>query len=188
MTSKAKEIVDKVIERLKTDSVLNPSLPETITFYKNPFREQESDDLPACAVTLRQGNSIRYNNQMEYSNTDELMVVYMAQGNDDTLEDNLYEAKEAIKDFLIKDQNNAEIDDSLHHIINDLVFTGWDMDLKRAAVGTGAIVLRFDINYYTTHEITFGDLEQANVTIKHTDAGDDTDPYVTEEIINFPTE
>ncbi len=184
-----KTIVDKVIERLKTLPAINPDLPETICFFRNPFREISEEELPCVKVALLRGKSERINNAIEYENEDTLMVAYQAQGNEDSgLEDKLYDAQEAIKDFLIKDENDSGNPDALHHLLSDLEFEDWDMDLVNAAVGTGAIVLKFNITYHTKHVLSFDDdLEGFEVTIKHTDAGEDTDPIAVDSI-DLPTE
>lgn len=172
-----KAIVDKVIERLQTIEALNPRLPTCPTpAFKNPFREVTEEELPCFKVALLRGKTDRINNAIEYRWTDQLIVAYIAQGNDDgTLEDDLYEAAELMAALLIGDENNSADEDSLHHLVSDLVLTDWDMDLKNGAVGTGAIVLKFDLTYHQKYVMEFDDLEGLDITIKHTEAGEDTE-------------
>lgn len=182
-----KLIVDKVIERLKTLPAINPNLPVcTINAYKNPFRPVESNELPCLKVALMRGKTSRFTNAIEYKWTDQLVVAYQAQGNDEDLEDGLYAAAEAIADFLIKDENDSGDADSLHHLISDLELTDWDMDLKNGAVGQGAIVLKFDLTYHTKHELEFPDLEGVDYIIKPLGAGEETP--VIESVLDLPND
>lgn len=179
-----KDIINKVIARLTADTTVNPSA--NITFFKNPFREIAEDELPCIKVAMMRGDASRINNNIEYQHDDQLIVAYIAQGNDNALEDALYDKGEQIRDFLIKDENNSGDAAALHHLISDLTFASWDMDLKNGEVGTGAIVLKFNIRYHTKHNIVFEDLEGVELTVKHTGAGEDSDAYPTESI-NIPT-
>lgn len=182
-----KAIVNKVIARLLTLEAINPDLPDAINIYKNPFREVSEDELPCVKVAIMSGESERINNAPEYQHTDQLIIAYMAQGNDDDLEDELYDAAEAIYDFLIKEENNSGDAATLHHLISDLAYTGWDMDLKIGGIGTGAVVLKFDIIYHSKHLLEFGDLEGFEIEVKHTGAGENTDPLFVDSI-DLPTE
>lgn len=167
---------------------MNPNLPAIKTpAFGNPFRELAEGEVPCFKVALMSGKAERVNNRIEYAHSDTLVVAYIFEANEDDLENALYAAGEEILDFLIKDENNSADADSIHHLVSDLIFSEWSMDLKNGATGTGAIVLKFDLSYHTTHELSFGALEGFEVTIKHTDAGDDTDPVAVDSI-DVPTE
>ena len=120
--SEKKSIVDKVIARLQTIPSLNPNLPNCPTqAFKNPFREVAEDELPCFKVALMRGKTERINNAIEYGWTDQLIVAYIAQGNDNDLEDALYSACETMAAFLIKDENNSGDPDALHHLVSVLL-------------------------------------------------------------------
>jgi len=183
-----KTIVDKVIERLQLIPDLNPGLPTCATpAFKNPFREVSQDEVPCFKVALMRGKTDRISNSIEYRWTDQLIVAYIDQGNDDgDLEDRLYEACELMSATLIGDENNSGAADSMHHLVSDLVLTDWDMDLKNGEVGVGAIVLKFDLTYHQKYVMEFDDLEGLDITIKHTEAGDDSLPIALVKI-DLPT-
>lgn len=183
-----KSIVDKVIERLQLIPDLNPRLPTCpIPAFKNPFREVSQDEIPCFKVALMRGKTDRINNAIEYRWTDQLIVAYIAMGNDGSdLEDHLYHACELMAATLIGDENNSSDPDALHHLVSDLVLTDWDMDLKNGEVGTGAIVLKFDLTYHQKYVMEFDDLEGLDITIKHTEAGEDTEA-IAKVKIDLPT-
>lgn len=182
-----KEIVDKVIERLQTIPSLNPDLPgEALDAFKNPFREVSTDELPCFKVGFVSGNASRINNAIEYEHSDELIVAYIAQGNGDDLQDALYDAMEIILDFLIRDENNPADADSLHHLVSDLIYTDWSMDMKTGEVGSGAIVLKFNVVYHTRHEITGDDFTKAYFSMKPAGASEETPSIPDEQLITLP--
>lgn len=173
--STKKAIVDKVLSVVQAIPELNPKLPNCPTpAFKNPFREVAEDEVPCFKVALMRGKSERINNSIEYAYTDQLVVAYIAQGNDSELEDHLYQASELMAEALINSENNSGDLNSLHHLVSDLVLTDWDMDLKNGAVGTGAIVLKFDLTYHLKYELTYPDFEGFEIAIKHTAAGPET--------------
>lgn len=189
MAGERVEIIDKVIERLKKLPAINPDIEnggDPISSFKNPFREVPPDQLPAFKVGLLRGKSARISNKIEYEHTDQLVVVYQKQGNVDSgLEDDLLAAMEAIADFLILDENDSGDPEALNSVVSDLVFTGFDTDFKAASVGTGAVVLTFDVVHHTTHVLQFGNLERVGYTIKPKDSTPDT-PAVAEGVIDLP--
>lgn len=182
MPSLKQLIVEKVQERLNTLEIIHPNFPETVPTFTNPFREVESNELPALKVAIMGGSANRRNNNIEYKNNDMLYIVYQVQGNDDAdLQFTLYTAQEEITNFMILDDNDSGDPDSIHHLINDLEFIEWDMDLKNGESGTGAMVMKFKIDYHTNHNLIFDDLETVSIDLKHTDAGEDTESYSIDE-------
>lgn len=173
-----KTVVNKIRDRILVfEKALDPSAKCYPPVFKNPFREVDPDsEMPCYKVALIRGKTDRINNAIEYEWKDQLIVAYIAQGNEGDLEDDLYDKGEALAAFLICDENNSEDPDALHHLISDLELTDWDMDLKTGSVGTGAIVLKFDLTYHTKYEMEFGPLAGFDVTVKHTEAGEDTEP------------
>lgn len=173
-----KAIVNKVKERIEFfEKARDPSATCLPPVFKNPFREVDPDaEIPCYKVALIRGKTERITNAIEYEWTDQLIIAYIAQGNEGDLEDELYDRGEELAAFLIGDENNSENPNALHHLVSDLVLTDWDMDLKTGATGTGAIVLKFDLTYHIKYEMEFGPLAGFNVTVKHTEAGEHTEP------------
>lgn len=185
--SAKKIIVNKVIERLKTLTAIQPASGcGELTFFKNPYRPADPEtELPCVKVAFMRGASERINNAIEYEHTDQLLIAYQAQGNDSDLEDTLYDAADAIEDFLINDENDSSADNTLWNVIDDLELKSWEMDLQTGDIGTGAIVLIFDLKYHTKHVLEFGDLEGFNITIKPKDSTAATEP-IYETSIDLP--
>lgn len=173
-----KALINKVKERiLKFETQLDPNAKCYPKIFKNPFREVDPEtELPCYKVAIVRGKADRINNSIEYEWKDQLIIAYVGQGNEDDLEDGLYDKAEALAAFIIGDENNSGDPDALHHLVSDLELTDWDMDLKTGAVGTGAIVLKFDLTYHIKYEMEFDDLEGFDITVKHTEAGEDTEP------------
>lgn len=180
--SKKNDIVDNVIARLPAGTGLTPE-----TTHKNPFREVAESELPALKVALMRGRSDEINTQIEYERLDTLVVAWIDQGNDDALIERLYDAEEKISNFLINDANNNEITGNLRQLVDDLTHTNFDMDLKNAGAGTGAIVLTFDIKYHTTHSIEFEDLEGYELEVRPKEAAD-SDITVFTDSVDLPTD
>lgn len=180
-----KDIINKVIERLKTLESIKPTNGCELFFFKNPYRPNAPEEFPCVKVAFARGATERINNAIEYEWTDQLVVAYQAQGNDNDLEDLLYDSADAIADFLIDDENDSGNPEALHHLISDLELKSWEMDLQAGNVGTGAIVLIFDLKYHTKHEIEFGDLDGFDITIKPKDSTPATEP-IYETKIDLP--
>lgn len=178
------KIIDKVIERLQTLDAINPAAPAEMTITKNAFREYDEDSLPLIRVSFQKGGASQFNNAITYKREDQLNIYFADSGNDDTLDDTLYDAEEAIADFMIQDHNNSGDADSLYHLFDVLEYKGWESNFEKGEIPIGAVMLKFDITYYSNHIFTPDDLETANVKVKPAGFGDDT-PIIAEDTIDL---
>lgn len=173
--SKRQDIVDKVVQKLQTANVTDAT-----HFFKNPFREISPDELPAIKVAIMRETPTFENTGMEYSREADLVIAYVAEGND-KLADNLYTAAESIENFIINDENTTQLDG----LLDDLKQSDFQMNLEVGRIGLGAAVLTFRITYWTKHAANFVDLEKIGVTIKP-ETAPASDPPLFEEIIDLP--
>lgn len=171
---KKTDIVNKIAERLQTLTALNPNAPAAINIIKNPFREIDPDELPCFKIGFMEGDAEEFNNKIEYKREDRLVIAYIAEGNNDDLDTTLYTAEELISDFMIKDHNDSETVGSLYSQFDVLKYRGWESQFEKAEVSVGAVKLKFDVTYYTTHTLEFDDLDTVYSEIKLHGSTDDT--------------
>lgn len=178
--SRKRTIIDTIVERLKKAKVTDAQ-----HFFKNPFREIAEDELPCVKIGILGDDAEWYNNRPEYKRSAQLVIVYSDQGNDE-LADKLQYMGERIENFMIDDDNTTQVDG----VLDALMLKGTELNLENAAMGIGAIIVKFDITFYTEHLAKLDDLETINVKIKPSTAvGNDTEnPPVFEDTITLPTE
>lgn len=173
--SKNQDLVQHILDVLADNAVTDAQ-----HFFDNPFREVSQEELPCIKAAIMKGDSARENTQVEYSHKPELVVVYVAQANE-KLSAVLNYFGERISRFLINYENTENEKLGL----DDLEQTGWDLSLENAAVGTGAIILKFRGTYYTQHAPVLGPLEEVYVAYKPTGTPPN-DPPLYDETITLP--
>jgi hypothetical protein len=173
MAIKKTEIRAKIEERLRTLIALNPAGATPITVVNNPFREIEAEELPCIKIGFEEGEAEEFNNKIEYKREDRLVIAYIALAND-SLQETLEKAEEVISDFMIRDHNNNEDENSLYSVFDMLKYRGWSSQYEKGEVSVAAVKLKFDVTYYTEHTLEFDDFNTAFVEIKPHGATDDT--------------